>query len=186
MKKAQKQKIISDLLDLHEREYSRKVPARIRDFFAKKAFDYDGKCLPPGTEVPMFEPGSFRLVLVPPSWKLMSTWGGLDDAIVGPDGEWQHAKDFVPLFTSEQSRYVVADLTSPACPVGWFEEETFNEGAKSKIENGYDRGVFSLAPSLDAFLKTLVSLEEVDYDTEADDEIWENASEALEDADDDE
>ena len=49
----------------------------------------------------------------------------------------------------------------PACPVGWFEEETWRKDGK-----GYHDGVFTLTSSLDELARTLVTLDKADYETE--------------------
>ncbi len=151
----------------HEEQYGEKVPDRLLQFWQTgEAFRYDRKCLPPDTDIPGFETGSFRLAATVSSWDVQSSLGGLDDAVVGQHGDWTQAKKFLPLYMADQSRLIVARVDDPACPVGWFEEETWSS------EGGdYDEGVYTLSSSLDAFLQTLVDLDEATFEVEMDDEI---------------
>ena len=169
------------LLDQHRKKYGVRAPKRLVEFFESgAAFGYDEKCLPKGSKMPGFEPGSFRLVVAPPSWEAMAEFGGLDEAVVGPEGDWEWAKNYVPIFQAEESRFIVVRLGDPKCPVGWFEEEAWDQDTK-----GYKEGVWPLAKSLDEFLKTLVTLDKVDFDTEVDEEVWDDVATLLEDEDDD-
>jgi hypothetical protein len=168
----EKIKIALEMCERHASEYGPQVQQRLRRFFESgEHVRHDGRCLPEGTEVPGFEPGSFRLIATVPSWDVHSSLGSLDDAVVGPGGDWKHAGDYLPIFAAEQSGLVVARLEDPDGPIGWFEE-----GAWSRRGSGYRDGVYLLAPSLDDFLKTLVDLEEPDFEAEADDELWEDAA----------
>jgi hypothetical protein len=154
------------------------VPARIRDFWKKgEAKKYDGKCIPSGyVKLPGFEKGSFRLLTTVPSWDVQARVC-LDDAVVGVDGEWAGAKQTIPLFLAEQSRFVVARLDDPRCPVGFFDEENHTEE-----DDGYRDGVFPIAKSLDALLQALVSLKQADFEAEQDriESAWETVEELLE------
>lgn len=148
----------------HEEDFSTKVPKQIIEFWqSEDAFQYNRKCLPESTELPGFDPGSFRLVNTVPSWSKTR----LDDAVVGPDGDWEHAGKYLPLFMAEQSRYIVLRLDDPNGAVGWFEEETWDSDAE-----GYRDGVYMLSNSLEDFLKTLVDLEEAEWETD-ETFIWE-------------
>jgi hypothetical protein len=181
MKTAGRIKLALALLDQHKKKYGVRAPKRLVAFFENgEAFNYEEKCLPKGTKAPGFEPGSFRLVVAPPSWDAASTVGGLDDAVVGPEGDWEWAKDYLPIFQAEQSRYLVVRLGDPKCAVGWFEEEAWDQDTK-----GYKQGIWPMAKSLDEFLKTLVTLDKVDYETDIDEELWDEVASALEDEDED-
>lgn len=166
-----KKAIARQALDQHPHHFGTTIPDRLRAFFADEAWTYDGKCLPPGTKLPMMEEGSFRLLVTLPSWVVL---GQLycDDAIVGPDGEWESAKNHVPIFVCEQSKFIVYRLDDGT--VGWFEEASFDES-----DDGYREGVFLLADSLDAFLATLVELDEATWETEPYDDVWEMELDAL-------
>lgn len=180
MNKTQKAQLCVKLL-AQEAEKNEKQPStRLTTFFQKEAFKNDEKCLPATTKVPGHEPGSFRLVVAPPSWDVASMFGGLDDAIVGEGGEWTHAHDYVPIFQAANGAHIVARITDEKCAVGWFEEGSFQ-----KNDGGFSNGVFPLADSLDAFLKTLVSLDEADRETESDDDMWEDVESDLSEEDDD-
>ena len=154
-------------LSNHEADYGVAPHQRVRAFFeAQDAWKYDRLCLPPGTELPMMEPGSFRLCVTNPSWNAQ-TMSALDDAVVGPNGDWTSAGQFVPILVADYSKYIVVRNRDGA--VGWFEEETWQMN-----RDGYEEGVFMLADSLDDFLSRLVELDEADWETEADDEVWEH------------
>lgn len=160
-----KKAIALQALDQHPHHFGIAIPERLRAFFTDEAWTYDGKCMPPGTQLPMMEEGSFRLRVTLPSWVVL---GELycDDAIVGPNGEWESAKNHVPIFMCDQSKLVVYRLDDGT--VGWFEEECFDEN-----DDGYREGVFHLADSLDAFLATLVELEKATWETEPYEDAWE-------------
>lgn len=161
----------------HEETYGTTVPPRLRELWKSgEAFRAHGRCLPPKTSLPGFEAGSFRIAAVPPSWDYLGSMGGLDDAISGEGGEWTHAGSFLPLFCVEQSRFLVADLTDPSLPVGYYEDATFRS-----TSDGWDRGVYRIAPSLEALLATLVELDAADFETELDDGPWEDAAEEADD-----
>lgn len=181
MKTPRRIELALSLLDAHKKKYGVRAPKRLVQFFESgSAFEYEEKCLPKGSKVPGFEPGSFRLMVAPPSWEAMATFGGLDEAVVGPEGDWEYAKDFLPIFQAEQSRYLVVDLHDPKCPVGWFEEEAWDQETK-----GYKKGVWPMSKSLDEFLKTLVVLDKADFETESDEETWDDVATLLEDEDED-
>jgi len=153
--------------DTHEADYGVAAHSRLREFFSSaEAWGFDGRCLPPGTELPGMEPGSFRLRVTLPSW-LAHTMDHLDDAVVGPDGDWEAAKQFLPVFHCDQGKYIV--IRNDDGSVGWFEEESWSSDG-----NGYRDGVFQLADSLEAFLNGLVDLDAADWETEDDEEIWED------------
>lgn len=113
--------------DNHGKDYGVTANARVRAFFESgEAWNYNRKCLPPGTELPMMEPGSFRLCLTLPSW-LAHTLDYLDDAVVGPNGDWQAAGQYIPVFHCDQGKFIV--MRNDDGSVGWFEEETWsNDG----------------------------------------------------------
>jgi hypothetical protein len=180
---AEKTTLATGFVKLHGEQNDVEIPKRLLEFFKSgECWKYEGKVLPKA-ELPGFDPGSFRLTVVPPSWEVSASYGGLDDAIVGEDGEWESAPDYVPIFGTEQSKFFVVDVTDPKCPVGYFEEETWQEEG-----DGYVNGVFMISKSLDGFLKTLVDMKEADYEVEPDEEIWDEIAEELdtdEDGDDD-
>jgi len=178
MKEKKKMALALAACAAHEETYGTKVPLRLRELWQSgEAFRAHGRCLPPGTSLPGFEVGSFRLASVPPSWDYLGSMGGLDDAISGEGGEWKDAGSFLPIFLLEQSRLLVADLEDPSFPVGYYEDATFRSKA-----NGWDRGVYRIAPSLEAFLATLVTLDHAaDFETELDDGPWEDAAEETDD-----
>jgi hypothetical protein len=163
-------KLARRAFDQHEESYGQPIPPRLLRFWRSgAALRQHRKCLAEDTKIPRFDPGSFRLVAVPPSWEVQSAAGGLDDAIVGPDGEWVHAGKFLPLFGCEQAALIVARLDSESCPIGWFEESSFHEEGP-----GYEDGVYLLSPSLGQFLETLVDLDDPTYECEGADRLWED------------
>jgi hypothetical protein len=150
----------------HEADYGVKVHPRVVAFFESgEAWKHHRRCLPPGTELPMMEPGSFRLCVTNPSW-MAHTWSGLDDAVVGSSGDWESAKKFIPVFVVDHAKFIVVRHSDGA--VGWFEEETWQMN-----RDGYEDGVFLLAESLDDFVSRLVELAKADWETEEDLEAWE-------------
>lgn len=130
----------------HERTYDVKVPKRLRDFYASTFTDHHCKFVEP-EEIPdgYGESVGFELELVPPTWEDKD-----DDAINGPDGEWEAAKHFLPIFVTNGQTWLVVDLRTPECAVGWYAEESFRND-----DDGYKDGVLRAASSLDDFLKTL-------------------------------
>jgi hypothetical protein len=177
MNEATKIRVAARALDLHEKAYGAKIPARLRAFFEKgEAFAADGKCLPSSVKMPegLYEPGAFRLRATVPAWGLQAaTW--LDDAVVGVDGDWTEARYFVPLFRSEG--LVVAAIDDQRCPIGWFTETTWQLDGKQ----GYRRGVFPLADSLEEFLALLETRERAEWERSAEsaEMDWEEAAEPL-------
>ncbi len=181
MKTAARIQLCLALLDQHRKKYGVRAPKRLVELFESgAAFELEEKCLPEGSKMPGFEPGSFRLVVAPPSWEALASFGGLDEAVVGPEGDWEWAKDYLPILQAEQSRYIVIELASAKCAVGWFEEEAWDQETK-----GYKKGVWPIAKSLDEFIKMLVTLEKADFETESDEETWDDVATLLEDEDDD-
>lgn len=153
--------------DNHETDYAVAANSRLRAFYETgEAWSFDRKCLPPGTELPLMEPGSFRLCVTIPSW-LAHTMDYLDDAVVGPSGDWTAAKEYMPVFHCDQGKFIVMRNDNGA--IGWFEEGAWNNNSE-----GFRDGVFHLADSLDAFTAGLVDLDEADWETEDDDEVWED------------
>ena len=180
METEQKQQIAAALLERHADTFDVEIPKALQVFLASAgAFNCENKCAK--LSVPGWEPGTFRLVVAPPSWEAAAATD-LDDAIVGEDGEWDHADRFVPVFRVDESSYIVVKVDDPKCPVGFFDEETFGEEGK-----GWDGGVFMLADSIASFRASLVDVDEgeADYETEPDDEIWDELAEELEDEDED-
>lgn len=181
MEVTQKTALALAACDTHEQTFGTKVPPRVRELWrAGEVFRAHGRCLPPTTTVPTYETGSFRLAAVPPSWDVLAETGGLDDAVTGPRGEWTHIKNFLPLFAADESKIIVVRLDQPGHPVGWYDEGGFRSKGK-----GYDQGVFLLAPSLDAFLASLVDLPEANFEIDRGDAMWEDLAEASGDDDDD-
>jgi hypothetical protein len=165
MTEAEKQAAALAALDNHQADYGVAPSPRARTFYESgEAWKYEGKCMPPGTEIPMMETGSFRLRVTIPSW-LAHTLDFLDDAVVGPDGDWSAAGHFLTLFMCDQGKYIV--IRNDDGTVGWFEEETWSSDG-----DGYRDGVYHLADTLDAFLASLVELDSADWETEQDDEVW--------------
>ncbi len=158
----------------HTRVYGRKIPDRILRFWkTAEAFRYDKWCTVPGPEIPNFGHKSMRLAVTVPSWEIQSTAGGVDSAIVGPGGGWEQSKNFLPLFSAEQSRLVVVNLLKRQCPVGWYDEECWQ-----KDGDGYVTGVYMLSPSLDKFLPSLVRSEtglEAGVERDGVEDVWEEA-----------
>jgi hypothetical protein len=159
--------------DGHEETYGIEIPKAVRDFVASgAAFEIDGKSWKD-------ERGdTFRVRATLPSWEALSSFGPLDDAVVGPDGDWKDAGRYLPLFLLGGSpRFLVVDLKSPTCAVGLFEEEAF--GAK---QARYEpQGV---AKSLDELGKSLVVEKSPTFEAELADMIWEAAAEGGDEDDD--
>jgi hypothetical protein len=162
MDNAEKTKIALAACAAHTEEYGTKIPDRVVQFWKSgEAFKLDMKCIPDGAfEIPGWGDGSKRLGLAVPSWPIQAG-NALDDAIVGPDGDWEFAKLYLPLFHVEQSRFVVVRLDDPKCPVGFYDEECWDSDG-----DGYKKGVFMLAASLDQFVRGLVDLDEAECETE--------------------
>ncbi len=178
METEDKQRVITALLQRFAEQYDTEIPKKLAVFFASgAAFNCEGKCAK--LDVPGFDTGTFRLVVAPPSWEAAAA-ANLDDAVVGEDGEWEDAGRFVPLFSVEQSSYIVAQIDNPNCPVGFFNEENWSEDG-----DGYTSGVFIVAKSLDEFRAKLVDVgeDEADFETEADEDLWEELADELEDED---
>ena len=179
MKIETKQRIAVALLERHADVFDVKIPAALVEFF-KTGEVFTCEALAPKLSVPGWEPGTYQLAAMPPSWDA-ATLMDLDDAVVGDEGEWEHAGEFVPVFHVADSSYIVVKIDDPKCPVGFFEEETFREEG-----DGYEHGVFMLGLALGPFRSTLSRVAEPDYETHVDDEVWEEIAEELEDEDDDE
>lgn len=131
---------------LHEREYGVTCPQRLKDFYASSFADHHLAFVEPSPQPSGYGPSvGFQLELVPPTWLDKD-----DDAINGPDGEWEAAKHFLPIFVSNGQTWVVVDLRTPECAVGWYAEESFR-----KSNGGYKDGVLRAADSLDDFLASL-------------------------------
>ena len=130
----------------HERRYKVKAPERLKQFYESDFTQYLLKIAEP-TPLPSGYPkdAAFRLSLCPPTWINKD-----DDAINGPRGEWEAAKHFLPIFVSDQQLFVVVNLRSEKCAVGWYAEEGFQND-----DGGYEDGVLITSKSLDEFLKGL-------------------------------
>src|SRR5687768_2913185 len=137
MNTAAKRKAALAALDNHARRYKVTIPERLKAFYNG---DFERYHLHHATaEVSGWAPdATFQLALTPPTWLNKD-----DDAINGPDGEWEDAKYHVPLFVTDQSLYVVVNLKKPDCPTGWYAEEGWSDGPAKG------------AQSLDAFLASL-------------------------------
>lgn len=102
------------------------IPDRLQVFWKTgEALRYDGLCLPKETRLLGWDNDStFELRLVSPRWDSMLLT--LDDAVVGPIGDWKKAHNYLPLFVGgEQSEFcIVVKIDEPCCPVGLFEEAT--------------------------------------------------------------
>ena len=153
----------------HARDFRIEVPERLIRFWSSgDAFRHDRACLPPDSELPLMQPGSFRLAITVPSWSAQSSFGPFDDAVVGKRGDWKGARLFLPLFAAE-SGVVVARLDSEDCPIGWFTEGMWDS---DDLDAGYRDGVYGLADSLDEFLKRLVALDRATWEHESDERMW--------------
>jgi hypothetical protein len=125
-------------LQNHSRRYKVEVPKKLKDLYASDFMQHHLKWAK-NDGIAGYGGDTFQLAITPPTWL-----GKGDDAINGPRGEWEDAKFFVPIFVTDQSLYVVVDLRTPACKVGWYQEETFDDGVHEEEK------------SLDSFLKSLV------------------------------
>jgi hypothetical protein len=175
MELEEKQAAAKALLERHASIYDVEIPKKLAIFYAScAAFNFEGKCA--NLDVPGYEAGTFRLVACPPSWEAASAVN-LDDAVVGEDGEWEAAGSYVPIFNVDQSAYIVAKIDDPALPVGFFNEENFRENG-----DGYKKGVFMIAKSIDDFRASLVNVDEdeADFECEIDEEIWDEIGDELE------
>lgn len=173
MKKSAKIALAQRALDRHEKAFGRKIPDRIRKYWSTgEALEYEGLCLT-NTEVPSFGESSMQVRAAIPSWEVMGTSGGSDIGVVGPGGDWKGAANCIPLFHTEQSRFFVARIDDPKCPVGYYEDETFDDSS-----GGYQEGVYLIAKSLDAFVKSLKKVNEPDCETDKEEveDVWEGAA----------
>ncbi len=137
MNTAQKRTAALAALDNHARRYKVSIPDRVKNFFAG---DFDRYHLTyVKAKVASWGSSAFQLALTPPTWLNKG-----DDAVNGPRGDWDGAKNYVPLFVTDQGLYVVVDLAHPECRTGWYHEE-------EHCSDGPERG----ASSLDAFLASL-------------------------------
>ncbi|WP_125226077.1 SMI1/KNR4 family protein [Leptospira barantonii] len=141
-----------ELLDRHEKLYKQKVPQRLRDFWKNGEFAKYENCFTKYLKIPQGS-GSFQILTAVPSWEIQGQLGGLDSSIVDPNGDWEHAKKFIPLFHAEQDFFFVVRLDKADCPVGWYEEETWEEDGDGFA--GYKMGVYKIAKSLDEFLSLI-------------------------------
>lgn len=136
MNTAEKRKAALAALDNHARRYKVEIPDRVKSFYAG---DFERYHLTYATAEPSgWSSTTFQVALTPPSWHNKD-----DDAINGPDGEWEEAKHHLPLFVTDQALYAVVNLQEPGCPVGWYHEERWADGPSEG------------AATLDAFLTAL-------------------------------
>ncbi len=145
-----------------EADHAPTIPQRLRDFWATgEAFKYDNLCLPKGTVLPGWdEESTFRLHLMAPRWDNLLV--ELDDAVVGPEGDWEQAYKYIPIFVGgvQGDFCIVVRLDKPNCPVGLFEEANWDDNDEETPD-----GIYPLANSLDAFLASLTELDaDVDMD----------------------
>jgi hypothetical protein len=166
----QRQKWAIGALDAHEESYGREVTGALRKLWETgEPWKYAAATL--NAKIPGWGESSWQLLVAPPSWAAIEPLG-LDDAVVGPRGDWTHAGDFLPIFRiKDETAFIVAALEPPHA-VGWFHEEAWQSTA-----GGYRDGVFVLADSLHGFLKTLGEAERTADDAEAgddDDDTWDS------------
>ena len=157
----------------HQKEYGRAVAGKLVELWSKaNPWKHEGSKLQ--AKVPGFQSKSWRLSVVPPSWSALEDFG-LDDAVVGPEGDWTHAGDFVPLFAAgEDEGLIVAAVAAPHA-VGWFNEASWD--SKSK---GYQNGVFLLADSLESFLAGLKAAPKSAQESHS---LWDDVLDGSEDID---
>ncbi|WP_125184811.1 hypothetical protein [Leptospira kmetyi] len=175
-------------LDRHEKVFGQKVPQRLREFWKDGEFEKFENGYTRFIKTPLGPNGSFQLNSAVPSWEAMADHC-LDDAVVGPRGEWTNAKKFIPLFHADQSCFFVVKIDTPECSVGWFEEEALAGSlGEGKEGNGYHSGVYLLTRTLDDFLATIGESPNADEDEviECDSLDWEESLYLLEEDDDDE
>jgi hypothetical protein len=166
----------------HERAYKAKVGERMRRFWAEgEAWRYQGA--PLVVKVPTIESDRWVLPVAPPSWMVCEEIG-LDDAIVGPGGEWKHAKKFLPIFeaTGPGNVLVVASVADP-CWVGVFVEGLHS--SSKRVDERLRDGVVQIAPALDGFLAGLKAPKKAPAGLEHGD-LWVDAEDLDEDEDEDE
>jgi len=133
-----KRKAALAALENHARRYKVKIPDRLKAFYAGDFERYHLQYVK-AAEASGYAPDQvFQVALTPPTWLEKD-----DDAINGPDGEWEDAKHHVPIFVTDQQLYAVVNLQNPECPVGWYMEESWQDGPSPG------------ASSLDAFLASL-------------------------------
>jgi hypothetical protein len=138
------------ILVVHEQVYGKAIGARLKRFWdTSEGWKYEGTTLQ--AKLPGFSDQRWRVNVAPPSWNALAA-AVLDDAVVGPNGDWTHAGSFLPVFSvSSESGdgFIVASVADPSW-VGFFHEEHWESSAK-----GFRDGVFVLAQSLDQFLFNL-------------------------------
>ncbi|PJZ30173.1 hypothetical protein CH378_09070 [Leptospira kmetyi] len=170
-------------MDRHEKVFGQKVPQRLLEFWKDGEFEKFENGYTRFIKTPLGPDGSFQLSSAVPSWEAMSDHC-LDDAVVGPRGEWTNAKKFIPLFHADQSFFFVVKIDTPECSVGWFEEGALVGNKEDK--NGYHSGVYLLTRTLDNFLATIGDSPDGDEVIECDSLDWEESLYLLEEEDDDE
>lgn len=128
----------------HERRYQVTVPGALKAFYKSNFKPYHRQYL--RAEFSNCQPvASVQLSLTPPSWLSKD-----DDAINGLRGEWKAAKYYLPIFVVEEMHYLVVDLRTPDCQVGWYEEAEFNNEG-----DGFRDGVLQTGMSLSQLLASL-------------------------------
>ncbi|EQA53510.1 hypothetical protein LEP1GSC052_3233 [Leptospira kmetyi serovar Malaysia str. Bejo-Iso9] len=173
-------------MDRHEKVFGQKVPQRLREFWKDGEFEKFENGYTRFIKTPLGPDGSFQLSSAVPSWEAMSDHC-LDDAVVGPRGEWTNAKKFIPLFHADQSFFFVVKIDTPECSVGWFEEEALAGSlGEGKEGDGYHSGVYLLTRTLDNFLATIGDSPDGDEVIECDSLDWEEVTYLLEEDDDEE
>ncbi len=160
MNTQEKTKIALQAIETHLQIYESfhpTIPQRFLDLWnTGEAFKYDSLLLPDAVEVPTWDPEvTFRLHTVAPSWYNQCLL--LDDAVVGPIGDWKHASNYLPFMIGD-GFCIVAKLDDAKCPVGLFIEGFWN----MKDSKTYHQGVFKLNDSLDDFLASLVENSELE------------------------
>jgi hypothetical protein len=144
-------------LDRHAKAYGVPIPAAVRAFVKQgKLFELEGRSVVGNEE-------SFQVRAVRPTWLDQE---GLDDAVVGPKGDWSAAGRYLPLFELGDCRFIVVDMKDKALSVGLFhEEEVGGRGNAWKP----DRLAKSLADLAKKLKKVEDPTEPLDFE---DDGIW--------------
>ncbi|PCJ44324.1 MAG: hypothetical protein COA99_07040 [Moraxellaceae bacterium] len=150
----------------------RNIDSRIKSLFETgRIFEYKNH-FTKAMDIEGFMPEmSYEVTPCPPCWDMLAIHE-FDDAIVGEDGEWQHAVSFLPIFLIDGGVLVIT-LDSSELAIGYFSESDWDNESE-----GFDRGVLSLWSSLEAFLNSLAStpggsVEEENISTlHVGDEVW--------------
>jgi hypothetical protein len=151
----------------HEKDFGKKIPPRLKDFWKTgEAFQYEGLSIPSATLPDYEDKASFQLALAAPSWSAQTNYAGLDDGVEGPRGDWKHCGECVPIFHVSSSHYIAVKLDRK-CSVGFYNQEHYEDHG-----DGFNRGLFMLAPSLDEFLATLKTVKRPTFTTLVPGESW--------------